>query len=76
MVFNWDNSFNTAWWKCFLDIGLDVQTYALHEFGHFAGFLNHSNDSDAIMHRHLLDCQRDLDSHDIQSMNSQYGSSH
>ena len=76
MVFSWDYSFNTASWKCWLNIGRDVQTYALHEFGHFAGYLLHSNDSDAIMHYYLGDCQRDLDSHDIQSMNSQYGSSH
>lgn len=76
MVFNWDHSFNTASWKCWFDIGLDVETYALHEFGHFAGFLNHSNDSDAVMHIDLQNCERNLDSHDVQSMNTQYNYQH
>ena len=75
MVFNWDHSFNTAWWKCVLDIGRDVETYALHEFGHFVGVLDHTSDSDAVMNEFLhSDCQRHLDSHDINSMNAQYGS--
>ena len=64
-----------AWLKCFLNIGRDVETYALHEFGHFAGVLYHSTDSDTIMHTGLAgDCQRNLDSHDITSMDAQYGS--
>ena len=75
-VFNWDYSFNTATWKCWFDIGRDVETYALHEFGHFAGYLYHSSDGATIMYPYLLDCQRNLDSHDINSMNTQYGYSH
>ena len=71
-VFNWDFGFGTASWKCFLDIGRDVQTYALHEFGHFAGVLGHSSDSDSAMRANLTECQRTLDQHDVDSMNAQY----
>lgn len=73
-VFNWDFGFGTASWKCWLDIGRDVKTYALHEFGHFAGYLGHSTDSDSAMYVDLTNCQRTLDDHDVDSMNHQYSS--
>ena len=76
MVFNWDHDYNTAWFKCFLGIGLDVETSALHEFGHFGGYLSHSSDSNAVMNYDVSDCERDLKGHDIYSMDTNYGYSH
>ena len=69
-------SFNMATWKCWFDIGRDVETYSLHEFGHFAGYLRHSSDGATIMYPYLLDCQRNPGGHDIYSMNTQYGYQH
>ena len=61
----------TSSFNCLFDIGIDVQTVALHEFGHFMG-LDDSNDSDAAMYGTVNDCQRTPDDHDIDSMNDQY----
>lgn len=74
MVFNkhYNDDFETSDLNCLLDRGYDVQTVALHEFGHFAGHLRHSNHSDDSMHSDVGDCKRTPSSHDIQSMNAQY----
>ena len=58
--------------NCALDIGTDVQTVALHEFGHFAGWLSHSTDSGTVMYGVVNDCQRSPTSSDINSMSAQY----
>lgn len=71
MVFNSDWSLGTSNLFCDFDIGLDVETIALHEFGHF-GFLDHTSDSGAVMYDAYNDCQRSLASHDVNSMNYQY----
>ena len=75
-AYNWDFNLSTSNFKCFFNIGNDMETLAVHEFGHFVGFLNHSDDDDATMHADVGNCQRELDSHDIQSMSTQYGYSH
>lgn len=49
----------------------DVETLALHEFGHF-GVLRHSIDSNAVMYAEFRGCRRALTSHDIDSMGIQY----
>lgn len=72
MVFNEEKSMGTSSFNCALDIGKDVQTIALHEFGHFAGWLEHSSDSDAAMYGYYNGCQRTPDEHDVDSMNEQY----
>ena len=71
MLFNEDISMGTSSFNCLFDIGIDVQTIALHEFGHFMG-LDDSTDSDAAMYETVNDCQRTPDDHDIDSMNDQY----
>jgi len=49
----------------------DVETVALHEFGHFGG-LTHTTDSAAVMYPDYRGCQRALTSHDIASGDAQY----
>lgn len=71
MVFNQDKSMGTSGLWCTLNIGSDVQTVAVHEFGHFGGFLGHSSDSGAAMYFQINDCQRVPSNHDINSMNAQ-----
>lgn len=71
IVFNEDKSMGTSGIWCFLGIGTDVETVALHEFGHFMG-LTHADDSDAAMYETYNGCQRTPDEHDIDSMNEQY----
>ena len=73
MLFNEDQSMGTSGILCLLDIGVDVQSIALHEFGHFMG-LDDSNDSDAAMYGTYNDCQRTPDDHDVDSMDDQYDS--
>lgn len=50
---------------------IDVQTVALHEFGHW-GVLGHTSDIQAIMFATYKGCQRTLSQHDVDSMNAQY----
>ena len=47
-------------------------TVARHEFGHYAGWLGHPSDQDAVMHIDVDDCETSLDEHDIESMDTQY----
>ena len=72
MVFNEDHSMGTSSFNCALNRGKDFQTIALHEFGHFAGWLDHSSDTDAAMYEDYNGCQRTQDDHDVDSMNEQY----
>ena len=71
IIFNEDISMGTSSFNCALGIGYDIQTIALHEFGHMAG-LGHSTDSGAAMYATYNDCQRTPDSHDEESMDDQY----
>jgi len=52
----------------------DVQTVALHEFGHWIG-LNHSPDYNSIMYHQYKGTQRQLSPDDIAGINYIYGSS-
>lgn len=52
----------------------DVQTVALHEFGHWIG-LNHSSDYNSIMHYQYKGTQRQLSPDDIAGIQFIYGSS-
>lgn len=70
-VFNQDHSMGASSTNCALDIGVDVQTVAVHEFGHW-GRLSHSSDSDAAMFAQINDCQRVIAEHDDNSMTTQY----
>lgn len=71
MVFNDDFSFTTSDTACLLGNNLDVQTVALHEFGHF-GVLEHTDDAGAVMYPTLLFCRRQLSDHDVESMDLNY----
>ena len=72
IIFNQNISMGTSSVNCALDVGTDVQTVAVHEFGHFAGWLGHSSDSGAAMYGDYNGCQRTPASHDEDSMDSQY----
>ena len=72
IVFNEDKSMGTSSLWCALGIGVDVQTVALHELGHLAGWLGHSSDAAAAMYESYNGCQRTPDSHDVESMDEQY----
>ena len=71
-IFNQNISMGTSSVNCALDVGTDVQSIAVHEFGHFAGWLAHSSDSGAAMYGNYNGCQRTPASHDEDSMDSQY----
>lgn len=73
IVFNKDKSMGTSDFNCtFLGpVTVDVQSVALHEFGHFGG-LGHTSDSAAVMYGNYVTCRRHLHSHDKQSMNNNY----
>ena len=62
---------NSARVHCALNIGVDVQSVALHEFGHLAG-LAHTTDDDAAMYNPYGGCRRTPHSHDVESMDDQY----
>ena len=70
-VFNRDKSMGASSTNCLLDLGVDVQAVALHEFGHW-GVLAHSSDDGAAMYRNYNDCQRTPADHDVDSMRAQY----
>lgn len=70
-VFNQDFSLGASSTNCALGIGYDVQTVALHEFGHW-GYLGHSIDFTAAMFQTYQKCQRTPTQHDIDSMNANY----
>lgn len=70
-VFDVNDSMGASSTNCALDIGIDVQTVALHEFGHW-GRLEHSSDSGAAMYGTINDCQRTPATHDADSMTAQY----
>jgi hypothetical protein len=55
---------------CKNDAGIDVETVAVHEMGHWAG-LGHSGDSSTVMYADYLGCNRTPNSHDVNSMNEQ-----
>lgn len=65
-------NFTTSGWDCFLNIDYDVETVAIHEFGHLAGALSHSTESDTVMADGYQDCLRSLYDHDVDSMEAQY----
>jgi hypothetical protein len=50
----------------------DVETTALHEFGHFGGWLGHTSDSAGVMYAYYSGCRRVLTQHDIDSANTTY----
>ena len=70
-MFNQNFSMGTSSFNCSLDIGYDVQTIALHEFGHYAGLAD-SSDSGAAMYIPYNGCKRTPTSHDQESMDEQY----
>lgn len=70
-VFDQNDSMGGSSTNCAFDIGIDVQTLALHEFGHW-GRLEHSSDSGAAMYGSYNDCQRTPAQHDLDSMSAQY----
>lgn len=70
-VFDSGDSMGASSTNCALNIGIDVQTVALHEFGHW-GVLSHSSDSNAAMYGAYNDCQRTPAQHDLDSMRAQY----
>ena len=75
IVFNEDynDQFETSNLFCLTDYGYDVQTVALHEFGHFARYLRHSTHADDAMYgQEYNGCLRTPSDHDIESMNAQY----
>ncbi|MCY4654784.1 MAG: matrixin family metalloprotease, partial [Dehalococcoidia bacterium] len=74
MVFNEDynDEFETSDLNCSLDRGYDVQTVALHEFGHFVGHPSHSSSSGDAMHKNVGDCKRTPSSNDIRNINAHY----
>lgn len=78
------NQYTSTWFRtdstsCLLNIGVDVQSGALHEFGHW-GVLAHDNDpilnwtteSSYVMWPLYTGCKRNLAGHDILSMNFNY----
>jgi len=71
MVFNHNESMGTSGLSCTLGLGTDVQTVALHEFGHFGGNLDHSSDSGTSMYFQYNGCRRSPSTHDVNSMNAQ-----
>lgn len=71
MVFNQNESMGTSGVWCTLGLGTDVQTVALHEFGHFGGFLDHTSDSGSSMYFQNNGCRRTPATHDVNSMNAQ-----
>lgn len=70
-VFNSSISMGTSDVLCFLSHGYDVQTIALHEFGHW-GVLKQTTDRAAAMFAFYQGCRRTPLPHDIDSMNWQY----
>lgn len=69
-VFDSGNSYtNTCpWW---IPAPYDMETVALHEFGHW-GTLSESSDSGAVMWGSYWNCRQTLTTHDINSMNALY----
>lgn len=70
-VFDQNDSMGASSTNCAFHIGIDVQTLALHEFGHW-GRLTHSGDSGAAMYASYNDCQRTPATHDDNSMTANY----
>lgn len=58
--------------NCLANIGTDVQTIAVHEFGHW-GVLWHNDDFfGSVMFGGYVDCRRTPKNHDEASMNALY----
>ena len=75
MVLNemYDDDWETTLSLCLINSEYDVRTVAMHEFGRFGGWLNHSTSSADIMHGGEYDgCQRSLSDDDEDNMNDQY----
>ena len=72
MLFNEGKSIGTSNVYGILNIGRDVETIALHEFGHFGGSLLHSYDNDDIMCESYQGCRREWSDHDIETMDARY----
>lgn len=72
-VFNSGESMGTSDTNCFFGIGTDVQTVALHEFGHW-GVLGHNDDllQFSAMTAEYWGCVRTPLQEDIDNMNRQY----
>jgi len=75
IVFDANDAFGTGLLACPAEglpgSRLDVETVALHEFGH-SNALDHTTDSAAVMWPFVDECQRRLTSHDRSSMNRPY----
>ena len=73
MLLNEIYNFGTKSIGCFFN-QYDVQSIAAHEFGHFAGKLDHSTDPDerSVMQEDYWACIRIPNSHDIDTMDAQY----
>jgi hypothetical protein len=71
-VFNRDFDFQTDDLACIVagTVAPDVQSVALHEFGHW-GVLGHTSDTQAVMYE-FFSCKRALRQHDIDSMRETY----
>jgi hypothetical protein len=70
MVFNSGMSFtNTCPWQ--LGSPYDIETVALHEFGHFGHIDDGTSDTTAVMWGYW-NCRQTLQQHDINSMNALY----
>lgn len=71
IYFNGGVSFGTNTFNCTLNYP-DVQETAAHEFGHAAGWLDHSFQPPDVMTGYTDGCWRIPTDHDVESMNAQY----
>ncbi len=72
IVFNRDQDLGTSdLWRCTFGVGYDVESVALHEFGHFGG-LTHDPSSSTVMYGSYTGCRRELTTTDVRSMQNNY----
>ena len=70
IILNEDVSFGTSTFNCILNYP-DVQETMAHEFGHAAGWLNHTTQDNSVMRTYVTGCFRIPTGHDADTMDGQ-----